>query len=118
MNLNTVVEVKRPASADEITEWRDSYAWLAGGTWLFSEPQVTTDTLIDLDRLAWPALTPSQAGLEIAATCRIAELHAFQGPAEWTASTPRARTTRSRTRSSGCSRGSCSATRPQSTREG
>jgi CO/xanthine dehydrogenase FAD-binding subunit len=85
MNLNTVVEVKRPASADEITEWRDSYAWLAGGTWLFSEPQVTTDTLIDLDRLDWPALTASQTGLEIAATCRIAELHAFQAPAEWTA---------------------------------
>ena len=85
MNLNTVVEVKRPASADEITEWRDSYAWLAGGTWLFSEPQVATDTLIDLDRLAWPALVPSPAGLEIAATCRIADLHAFRGPAEWTA---------------------------------
>src|SRR5712691_8997962 len=35
MNLNTVVEVKRPGSADEIDEWRDGYAWLAGGTWLF-----------------------------------------------------------------------------------
>jgi hypothetical protein len=25
MNLNTVVEVKHPASADEITQWRDPY---------------------------------------------------------------------------------------------
>jgi CO/xanthine dehydrogenase FAD-binding subunit len=85
MNLNTIVEVKRPTSADQITEWRDGYAWLAGGTWLFSEPQVATDTLIDLERLGWPALTPSPQGLEIAATCRIVELHDFKGPAEWRA---------------------------------
>jgi len=85
MNLNTVVEVRRPASADEITQWRDGYAWLAGGTWLFSEPQWTTDTLIDLDQLRWPALKASPAGLEIAATCRIAELYQFAAPPEWIA---------------------------------
>jgi CO/xanthine dehydrogenase FAD-binding subunit len=85
MNLNTVVEVKHPASADEIAQWRDGYAWLAGGTWLFSEPQWATDTLIDLDQLRWPALKASSAGLEIAASCRIAELYRFDGPAEWTA---------------------------------
>jgi CO/xanthine dehydrogenase FAD-binding subunit len=85
MNLNTVVEVRRPASADEITQWRDGYAWLAGGTWLFSEPQWSIDTLIDLEQLHWPALNASPAGLEIAATCRIAELYRFDGPAEWTA---------------------------------
>ena len=50
MNLNTIVEVKRPASPDEITQWRDGYAWLGGGSWLFSEPQWDTDTLIDLDQ--------------------------------------------------------------------
>jgi len=85
MNLNTVVEVRRPASADEITQWRDGYAWLAGGTWLFSEPQWTIDTLIDLDQLRWPALKASPAGLEIAATCRIAELYQFAAPPEWIA---------------------------------
>ena len=86
MNLNTITEVKRPTSADQIAQWRDGYAWLAGGTWLFSEPQVSTDTLIDLDALRWPALEPSPAGLDIAATCRIAELARFAGPAEWRAS--------------------------------
>jgi CO/xanthine dehydrogenase FAD-binding subunit len=85
MNLNTVVEVKRPTSADQIGQWQDGHAWLAGGTWLFSEPQVHTDTLVDLQGLGWPALTASPAGLEIAATCTIAELHAFAGPAEWRA---------------------------------
>jgi CO/xanthine dehydrogenase FAD-binding subunit len=85
MNLNTVVEVRHPASADEITQWRDGYAWLAGGTWLFSEPQWATDTLIDLDQLRWPALKASPDGLEIAATCRIAELYQFAAPPEWLA---------------------------------
>jgi CO/xanthine dehydrogenase FAD-binding subunit len=85
MNLNTIVEVKRPTSADEVGPWKESYAWLAGGTWLFSEPQVATDTLIDLDRMGWTPLTATPAGLEIAATCRIADLHAFKGPAEWRA---------------------------------
>ena len=85
MNLNTIVEVKRPTSADQVTEWRDGYAWLAGGTWLFSEPQVSTDTLIDLERLNWPALTPSANGLEIAATAKIADIYHFAGPPEWTA---------------------------------
>jgi CO/xanthine dehydrogenase FAD-binding subunit len=85
MNLNTITEVKRPASAEDIAQWRDGYAWLAGGTWLFSEPQVATDTLIDLEGLQWPALQAKSAGLEIAATCRIAELARFAGPAEWRA---------------------------------
>ena len=85
MNLNTIVEVKRPGSADEIGPWRDGYAWLAGGTWLFSEPQIATDTLIDLDGLSWPPLSATSDGLEIAATCRIVDLHAFKGPAEWRA---------------------------------
>ena len=85
MNLNTIREVKRPTSADEIRTWRDGYAWIAGGTWLFSEEQIHTDTLIDLHGLKWSPLTVSAAGLEIAATCTIADLYAFAGPPEWTA---------------------------------
>jgi CO/xanthine dehydrogenase FAD-binding subunit len=85
MNLNTVTSVLRPGSADEITAWRDGYAWLAGGTWLFSEPQIATDTLIDLERLGWLALEIVPDGLDIAATCRIAELYGFAAPPHWTA---------------------------------
>ena len=85
MNLNTITEVKRPTSAQDIRQWRDGYAWLAGGTWLFSEPQVAVDTLIDLPSLGWAPLTVTSAGLDIAATCRIVELHEFKGPAEWRA---------------------------------
>src|ERR1700757_4846358 len=85
MNLNTVTEIKHPVSADEIRQWRPGYAWLGGGTWLFSEPQWATDTLIDLEHLKWPALSASATGLEIAATCRVAELFSYTGPAEWSA---------------------------------
>ena len=84
MNLNTIAEVKRPKSFEEVA-WRDGHAFLAGGTWLFSEPQVGTDTLVDLEQFGWPALTVIPAGLEIAATCKIVELHDFKGPPEWQA---------------------------------
>ena len=79
MDLNTVTEVRHPANADAITKWEKGYAWLAGGTWLFSEPQIDTHTLIDLDSLKWPSLRPSKDGLEIAATCKIVELDQFVG---------------------------------------
>jgi len=85
VNLNTIREVKRPRSAEEIVKWSSGYAWLAGGTWLFSTPQIATDTLIDLRSLRWPALAASNNGLDIAATCTIAELYNFKPPAEWTA---------------------------------
>lgn len=84
MNLNTIVEVKRPKSFGEIG-WRAGHTFLAGGTWLFSEPQVGTDTLVDLEQLGWPPLTITTEGLEIAATCRIVELHDFKGPPAWKA---------------------------------
>ncbi len=85
MNLNTVGEIKRPASVEEVGPWRDGYSWLAGGTWLFSEPQIAVDTLIDLPSLGWTPLTVGESGLEIAATCRIVNLHDFKGPAGWRA---------------------------------
>ena len=85
MNLNNIIAVNRPTSADEIGEWRDGYSWLAGGTWLFSTPQARTDTLIDLQSLCWPALQVSGDGLEIAATCTLAELASFNAPAHWKA---------------------------------
>jgi CO/xanthine dehydrogenase FAD-binding subunit len=83
MDLNTVKEVKRPGSVDSLV-WRDGYAWLAGGTWLFSEPQLAIDTLIDLEALHWPALQSSEDGLDIAATCPIVELDRFVAPPQWT----------------------------------
>ncbi|MDP4005628.1 FAD binding domain-containing protein [Methylobacterium sp. NEAU K] len=85
MNLSTIVEVRRPMSLGEIQGWHDGCSWLAGGTWLFSEPQPAVNTLIDLDSLGWTPLAVTEAGLDIAATCRVAELQAFEGPPAWRA---------------------------------
>ncbi|MFL9911392.1 FAD binding domain-containing protein [Paraburkholderia sp. RL17-337-BIB-A] len=85
MNLNTITTVKRPANADEVGWWEAGDAWLAGGTYLFSEPQLTTHTLIDIEQFGWPALQVTPNGLEIAATCRIMEIYRLESPAEWVA---------------------------------
>jgi len=85
MDLNVVQTLLRPSHIEQVTGWGEGHAWLAGGTWLFSEPQPRTDTLVDLAGLQWPALEVAEDGLTIAATCRIAELYNFTGPAAWTA---------------------------------
>lgn len=85
MDLNTVSEVARPSTRDEIPDWCDSDAWLAGGTWLFSEPQSGVHRLIDLEGLSWPSLQVHEPGLAIAATCKISQLYSFTAPPEWRA---------------------------------
>ena len=85
MDLNTITEVARPRARADLPVWAAGDAWLAGGTWLFSEPQVHLTRLIDLADLKWSALTVSENGLSIAATCTIAELDALACPADWLA---------------------------------
>jgi CO/xanthine dehydrogenase FAD-binding subunit len=85
MDLNTITEVIRPRSRAELPTWQAGDAWLAGGTWLFSEPQVHLSRLIDLADLNWPALTVTDAGLAISATCSVAALDALACPADWLA---------------------------------
>jgi CO/xanthine dehydrogenase FAD-binding subunit len=85
MDLNTIKEVARPSARSELPVWAAGDAWLAGGTWLFSEPQVHLKRLIDLTDLKWPALTINADGLSIAATCTIAQLDAFACPPDWLA---------------------------------
>jgi len=81
MDLHTITALRRPHSADEVRDWSAGDAWLGGGTWLFSEPQPATETLIDLGGLGWPSLENSEDGLTIGATCRVAELAGFVQPA-------------------------------------
>lgn len=85
MNLNRVAEVARPSTRIEIPGWRDEDAWLAGGTWLFSEAQPDVRRLIDLEGLGWEALRADEQGLAIAATCTISQLDAFPLPGNWEA---------------------------------
>jgi CO/xanthine dehydrogenase FAD-binding subunit len=85
MDLNGVKEFYQPTTLAAVPKWQEGFAWLAGGTWLFSEPQPLIRGLIDLDTLSWTALRLLPDGLEIAATCKIAELEAFRAPTEWKA---------------------------------
>lgn len=81
MDLNTVTEW---APADT-TAWRAGDAWLGGGTWLFSQPQPGVSRLLDLTAFGWPPLTETGRGLEIAATCTLAELARWRPSANWPA---------------------------------
>src|ERR1700726_236360 len=88
MDLNTIIEVAHPQTRAQLPVWTAGDAWLAGGTWLFSEPQSDLKRLIDLTDLKWPALTIGETELSIAATCTVAQLDAFACPPEWLAAPP------------------------------
>lgn len=83
MDLDTVEELVTGAQP---AHWRPGDAWLAGGTWLFSEPQPQLRRLLDLTSLGWAPLEPHPDRLVIAATCTIAELYGFAAkpPPDWT----------------------------------
>ena len=85
MDLNTISAVAHPRSREQLPVWAAGDAWLAGGTWLFSEPQAHLRRLVDLTDLKWPALTIGDAALTIAATCTIAQLDALPCPPDWLA---------------------------------
>ena len=85
MDLNTITAVSHPQTRSELPVWTPGDAWLAGGTWLFSEPQVHLTRLVDLTDLKWPALTITENHLSIAATCTISQLDAFTCPTDWLA---------------------------------
>jgi CO/xanthine dehydrogenase FAD-binding subunit len=59
-------------------------AVLAGGTWLYSEPQPRLHTLVDLAAFDWPPLSVRPDGLEIAATCPLDLLTRHRFPVDWT----------------------------------
>ena len=84
MDVNTVKDVVRRPPLRPGTEWREGDAWLAGGSWLFSEKQPAVRRFIDLEPLGWDPLYASDAGMEIGATCTIAQLYAFSAP-DWRA---------------------------------
>lgn len=85
MDLNTITAVAHPQTRAQLPVWTAGDAWLAGGTWLFSEPQTHLTRLIDLTDLKWPALTLTASHLSIAATCTIAELDGLACPSDWPA---------------------------------
>ncbi|MEW9871978.1 xanthine dehydrogenase family protein subunit M [Arthrobacter sp. HS15c] len=79
MDMNTIEAVVRTTDP---ADWRDGDAWLAGGTVLFSygsyafgpEP---LKRLLDLGSAGWTSVAVTDAGIELAATCTVAELYAL-----------------------------------------
>jgi CO/xanthine dehydrogenase FAD-binding subunit len=82
VDLHTVAEVVSPA---EVGQWRPGDAWLAGGTALFAEPRPAVTRLLDLAAAGWTPITVRDDGLEIAATCTVAELSRFAEQPQLTA---------------------------------
>jgi len=85
MDLHTISSVRRATVRGDLAALGPDTAVLAGGTWMFSDPQVHLRGLVDVTGFGWPALTVVDGGLEIAATCTMAELSRFRGPTEWAA---------------------------------
>src|ERR1700712_2201945 len=85
MDLTTVETLARPASRAELPAPADGDLVLAGGTWVFSAPQEDARRLIDVTALGWESLEAREEGLEIGATCTLAELAAFELPTRWPA---------------------------------
>ena len=85
MDLNTITEIGRPRVRGDLPPWRAGDAWLAGGTWLFSEPQPELSRLVDLAGLGWPSLEIGAEGLRVGATCTLARLEAAALPTAWRA---------------------------------
>lgn len=73
MDLDTIREVVLARERADLAAIGASCAVLAGGTALFSEPQHHLDGLVDITALGWPAFTTGPDGLDIAATCTLAE---------------------------------------------
>jgi CO/xanthine dehydrogenase FAD-binding subunit len=85
VDLNTVTDIGRPVSRGDFQPWRSGDAWLAGGTWLFSEPQPALTRLIDLFSLNWPSLEIGTDQVRIGGTCTLAQLAAAEFPPAWRA---------------------------------
>ncbi|MGW4477352.1 FAD binding domain-containing protein [Rhodococcus triatomae] len=85
MDLNTITEVVRRPPDPPVTHWRDGDAWLAGGTWLFSVPQPHLRRLVDITTLGWDAVTVTEDGVRIGATCTVRQLYETAPQAHWPA---------------------------------
>jgi xanthine dehydrogenase FAD-binding subunit len=77
MDLHTVTGFRRARERADLA-LAPGERILAGGTWLFSEPQPGVTGLVDLTTMGWEPLSDlPDGGLSVAATCPIADLAAY-----------------------------------------
>ncbi|BAY21084.1 oxidoreductase, molybdopterin-binding subunit [Calothrix sp. NIES-2100] len=87
MDLPNIQTYLRPEHLENLTTWGNDWAWLAGGTWLFSEPQPHLQVLVDIQQLGWSEIEIAGDNLIIGATCPLIKLLEYPWLAEWTAIT-------------------------------
>lgn len=75
MDLVEVREVISPRREEEIPSWTPGDAYVAGGTWLFSEPQPEIRRLIDLSKLPGQEISRTDEELIIPAGVTYSALH-------------------------------------------
>jgi len=83
MDLSTVATIIPARSRADLAALSVSVVPLAGGSELFADPRIHLTGLVDLQTMGWPALTVSAEGLEIAATCTLAELSRLPAEPGW-----------------------------------
>jgi CO/xanthine dehydrogenase FAD-binding subunit len=79
MDLHAIATYLRPTNLQEVQDWDPDHAWLAGGTWLFSEAQPTLKTLVDLEPLQWSEIECTPETVSIGATCTLTQLQQWGG---------------------------------------
>lgn len=85
MDLHTVSTYRYAYSCDDLTLAAGERI-VAGGTWFFSEPQVTSSGVVDISRIGWePFEELPDGGLRIAATATIAQLAELPAEHGWRA---------------------------------
>jgi CO/xanthine dehydrogenase FAD-binding subunit len=74
VDLNTVEVVDTATRREDLWPLGPADAVLAGGTWLFSEPQPGLRRLVDITGLGWDPIILRDNGIELSATCTVAEV--------------------------------------------
>lgn len=89
MDITSVTRFRRARTREDL-DLAPGEVFLAGGTWLMSEPLPGTTGFVDLTTLGWPDLEITAEGLRIGATCTIQTLREWaEGrgaepvPADW-----------------------------------
>lgn len=84
MDLQNVTTYVYPQDLAVVKNWDNGWAWLAGGTWIFSQAQPNLKVLVDLEKFAWSEIEMTPEGLYIGATCPMAKLRRAKFPEHWT----------------------------------
>ncbi len=92
MDLHSVDNYLLPTDINKVTDWGEGWSWLAGGTWLFSEPQPDIKTLVDIQALGWDEIefinsshSQQEELLAIGATCPLIKLIEYPWLSEYIA---------------------------------